>query len=66
LRHYPQGVDSADQTQRLRMLVAIYGVLDMSLRSVVMALAPFGVELNFKNVWRDLQEQAGPVEQRRC
>jgi transposase-like protein len=64
-RHYPAGIDRADQTQRLRKLVAIYWVLGMSLRSVPMALAPFGVPLSHMSVWRDLQEQAGLVEQRR-
>jgi len=64
-RHYPQGVDRADQTQRLRKLAAIYWVLGMSLRSVRIALAPFRVQLSHMSVWRDLQEQAGLVEQRR-
>lgn len=64
-RHYPAGVDRADQTQRLRKLVALYWVLGLSLRSVELALAPFGVSLSHMSVWRDLQEQAGLVEQRR-
>jgi len=63
-RHYPAGVDQADQTQRLRKLVAIYWVLGMSLRSVVIALAPFGVKLSHMTVWRDLQEQADRLEKR--
>ena len=34
-RHYPQGVDRADQTQMMRKLVALGWVLGMSLRGVV-------------------------------
>jgi transposase-like protein len=64
-RHYPQGVDRADQTLRLRNLVAVYWVLGMSLRSVVIALAPYGVKLSHMSVWRDLQEQADLQEKRR-
>jgi transposase len=64
-RHYPEGVDQADQTQRLRKLAAIYWVLGMSLRSAVVALAPFGVQLSHMSIWRDLQEQADVQEKRR-
>jgi transposase-like protein len=64
-RHYPEGVDQADQTQRLRKLAAIYWVLGMSLRSAVIALAPFGVKLSHMSVWRDLQEQADLQEKHR-
>jgi transposase-like protein len=64
-RHYPQGVDQADQTQRLRQLAALYWVLGMSLRSTAIALAPFGVKLSHMSVWRDLQGQADEQEKRR-
>ena len=64
-RHYPQGVDRADQTQRLCKLAAIYWVLGLSLRGVVVALTPFGVRLSHMTVWRDLQDQAGQLEKRR-
>jgi len=37
----------------------------MSLRSVVIALAPFGVNLSHMSVWKDLQEQADLQEKRR-
>jgi len=36
--HYSEGVDRADQTQRLRKLATIFWVLGMSLRGVVVAL----------------------------
>jgi len=58
-------VDRADQTQRLRKLAALYWVLGMSLRSVRIALTPFGVQLSHMSVWRDLQAQAQQVEKQR-
>ena len=64
-RHYPAGVDRADQTQRMRKLVAVLWVLGLSLRGVRMALGAFGVPLSHMSVWRDLQEQTGLVEKQR-
>jgi len=64
-RHYPQGVDQADQTLRMRKLAAVLWVLGMSLRGVGIALSAFGVQLSHMSVWRDLQEQADVLEQRR-
>lgn len=64
-RHYPQGVDQADQTQRMRKLAAILWVLGLSLRGTCVALAAFGVRLSHMSIWRDLQEQAKQGEQRR-
>ena len=64
-RHYPQGVDRADQTQRLRKLAAVCWVMGLSLRSVAVVFSAFGVSLSHMTVWRDLQEQAGLLEKRR-
>jgi transposase-like protein len=64
-RHYPEGVDQADQTQRLRKLVALYWVLGMSLRGTRIALSAFGIKISHMTVWRDLQEQARQVAGRR-
>jgi transposase-like protein len=58
-------VDQADQTQRMRKLVAICWVLGLSLRGVTMVLAAFGVSLCHMTVWRDLQEQAHGLAKRR-
>jgi transposase-like protein len=63
-RHYPQGVDQADQTLRMRKLATIYWILGLSLRNVCIALSPFGVKLSHMSVWRDLQEQADLKEKR--
>lgn len=64
-RHYPDGVDRADQTQRLRKLVSLLWVLGLSLRGVCTALGAFGISLSHMSVWRDLQEQTAHLEQRR-
>ena len=64
-RHYPTGMDRADQTLRLRKLAALLWVLGMSLRGVVTALAAFGIPLCHMTIWRDLQEQADQLGKRR-
>ena len=64
-RHYPEGVDRADQTQRMRKLAAIMWVLGLSLRNTCTVLAAFGVKLSHMSVWRDVQEQAGWQRKRR-
>ena len=64
-RHYPPGVDRADQTHRLRKLAAIFWVMGMSLRGVQLALSAFGVQISHMTVWRDIQEQAKALEKRR-
>ena len=63
-RHYPVGVDRADQTQRLRKLVALGWVLGMSLRGVVTFMSAFGVSVSHMTVWRDMQEEATKLEKR--
>ena len=65
-RGYPDGVDRADQTRRLRKLAALMWVLGLSLRHTCTVLAAFGVSLSHMSVWRDLQEQADLQRQRRC
>ena len=57
-RHYPEGVDQADQTQRLRKLVVICWKLGLSYRSIAMILFAFGVDLSRMSAWRDVQEEA--------
>jgi transposase-like protein len=64
-RHYPPGVDRADQTVRLRKLVALMWVLGLSLRGTTSVLTAFGVNISHMTVWRDLQEQADLLAQRR-
>lgn len=64
-RHYPEGVDRADQTQRMRKLAVICWVLGLSLRAVEIVLSAFGVRLSHMSVWRDMQEQAALLQKRR-
>jgi len=64
-RHHPDGVDQADQTQRLRKLASLLWVMGLSLRGVATALAAFGVSLSHMSVWRDNQEQSEQLEKQR-
>jgi transposase-like protein len=64
-RHYPEGVDRADQTERLRKLAAICWVLGLSLRGVATVLSAFRVTICHMSVWRDIQEQAKELEKQR-
>jgi transposase-like protein len=64
-RHYPEGVDRADQTERLRKLAAICWVLGLSLRGVVQVLSAFGIPLCHMTVWRDMDEANQKLSRRR-
>lgn len=64
-RHYPAGVDRADQTARLRKLAAICWTLGFSYRSLAAVFAAFGVQLSRMTAWRDVQAQADGLKQRR-
>ena len=54
-RHYPQGVDGHDQSQRLRALASLSWALGLSLRSVSHLLGALGCKLSRMSVWRDVQ-----------
>ena len=64
-RHYPEGVDRADQTKRLRKLSAIFWELGLSLRKCQKALSVIGVSLSHMSVWRNVQEQAELLAKRK-
>ena len=55
-RHYPDGVDRHDQSQRLRGLAALCWALGLSLRSVSHLLGALGCGLSRMSIWRDVQE----------
>jgi transposase-like protein len=57
-RHYPAGVDQAQQSQRLRKLAALCWVLGLSYRGIEAVLAVFRVDLGRMSAWRDTQELA--------
>jgi transposase-like protein len=64
-RHYPEGVDQAQQSQRLRKLAALCWVLGLSYRGIAAVLAVFGVSIGRMSGWRDVQEEAGNLK-RKC
>jgi hypothetical protein len=50
---YPDGVDRATQTLRLRHLAALTWALGLSTRAVIAIFAAFGLDVSRKKVWRD-------------
>lgn len=63
-RHYPAGVDQAQQSQRLRKLAALLWVLGLSYRGMVGVLAVFRVGIGRMSAWRDEQAWAEQLRQR--
>jgi transposase-like protein len=57
-RYYPEGVDKADQTQRMRTLAALFWMFGLSYRSLEIVLGAFQVDLSRMSAWRDVQERA--------
>ena len=55
-RHYPEGVDSHDQSVRLRGLAALAWGLGLSHRSVSDLLMAPGCDLSRMRSWRDVTE----------
>ncbi len=55
-RHYPEGVDSHDQSMRLRGLAALVWGLGLSHRSVSDLLKALGCDLSRMSSWRDVQK----------
>ena len=64
-RHYPAGVDQAQQSQRLRRLAALCWVLGLSFRGIAGVLAVFGVGISRMTAWRDEQEWAQQLMRKR-
>lgn len=64
-RHYPEGVDQAQQSQRLRKLAALSWMLGLSYRGLVGVFAVFGVRLGRMSAWRDVQERAEQLRKQR-
>lgn len=56
-RHYPEGVDNADMSQRLRCLAAMAWRMGLSLRGVGIIFSAFGegLRLGKSSVWRAVQ-----------
>ena len=64
-RHYPEGLDRAQQSQRLRKLAGLCWTLGLSYRGVAGVFAVFGVGIAAMTAWRDVQEQAGLLKRKR-
>ena len=55
-RHYPEGIDRHDQSQRLRALVALLWALGLSHQSISYLLAALGAPIAKMTSWQDVQE----------
>lgn len=64
-RHYPEGIDQSQQSQRLRKLAAVCWTLGLSQRGTATIFAAFGVGIAHMTVWRDVQEEAKQLRRRR-
>lgn len=64
-RHYPAGVDQAQQTTRLRALAALGWVLGLSYRGIAALFSAFRVEISRMSAWRDTQERSEQLKQQR-
>lgn len=64
-RHYPVGIDRAQQTARMRALAAIGWILGMSYRGSSRYLSAFGIVLSRMSIWRDVQQRAEQLERER-
>lgn len=63
-RHYPEGVQRARQTERLKALAAVCWSFGLSHRKVSLVLGAFDVSLSRMSSWRDVQEAAEALRQR--
>ena len=63
-RHYPAGVSSAQQSERLMKLCVIMWSLGLSHRSVALILSVFGVWLSHMSGWRDVQAAGQQIQHR--
>jgi transposase-like protein len=64
-RHYPEGVDQAQQSKRLRKLAAICWTLGLSYRGIAGIFGVFGVGIARMTAWRDAQEEAEQLRRSR-
>lgn len=62
-RHYPQGIERADQSQRLQQLAALCWQFGFSTRNVSGLFNAFRVALAHMSVWRDVQKRATGLRQ---
>lgn len=64
-RDYPEGVDQAQQSQRLRKLAAVCWALGLSYRGIEVIFTAIGFGIDHMTAWRDVQAQAERLRQQR-
>jgi hypothetical protein len=61
-RAYPEGVDRADRTLRLRQFAALAWMLGLSLEEVITGFETFELTLSRTTIWRDGRRLVGNLE----
>lgn len=64
-RDYPEGVDEAQQSQRLRKLAAVCWALGLSYRGIEVIFTAIGFGIDHMTAWRDVQAQAENLRRQR-
>jgi transposase-like protein len=64
-RHYPEGISSARQSERLAVFAGLCWMLGLSLRATSAILSVFPAELSHTSVWRDVQALSAHVKRNR-
>lgn len=64
-RHYPEGISSARQSERLAVFAGLCWMLGLSLRATSAILSAFPAELSHTSVWRDVQALSAHVKRNR-
>jgi len=61
-RHYPEGIDQGQQTERMRVLAAVTWMLGLSYRGLSVIFAAFGSVISRMTAWRDVQQRARKLQ----
>ena len=61
-RHYPKGVDRANQTLRIRQIAGLTWLMGMSTRDVVETFKDVGLKVSRSTVWREGKRLAGVLD----
>jgi len=64
-RHYPEGIERAQQTRRMRAIAAVGWIFGMSYRCSSRYLSAFGISLSRMSIWRNVQQRALQLERDR-
>lgn len=61
-RHYPEGIDQGQQTERMRVLAAVTWLMGLSYRGLSIIFFAFGSVISRMTAWRDVQQHAKKLQ----